>query len=98
MMTLSHSWTSCLFRKAILLSFQKKRSIIIFDLEDDMLSELMLFAKHVARKMDKVFDCDRIGVSVIGLEVPHTHVHLVPISNVGDINFAKEKTLFPLIE
>ncbi len=63
----------------------------IFDLTDEQLSELMRFAKQVAKKMDKVFDCERIGVSVIGLEVPHAHVHLMPINGVTDMDFAKEK-------
>ncbi len=63
----------------------------IFDLTDEQLSELMCFAKKVAKKMDQVFDCERIGVSVIGLEVPHAHVHLMPINGITDMDFAKEK-------
>lgn len=69
----------------------KRENDYIFDLEDSELSALMLFAKAIAKAMDKVFDCNRIGVSVIGLEVPHTHIHLVPINNIGDLNFSKEK-------
>lgn len=67
----------------------------IFDLEDDKLAELMSFAKVVAKKMDKVFDCARIGISVIGLEVPHTHIHLMPINGVADMDFGKDKLSFP---
>jgi histidine triad (HIT) family protein len=63
----------------------------IFDLEDDVLSGLFIFSKNVARMMKGKFDCNRIGISVIGLEVPHAHVHLLPINNVSDMDFSKEK-------
>lgn len=63
----------------------------IFDLDDDTLSGLMSFAKTVAKKMDKVLDCKRIGVTVIGLEVPHAHVHLIPINGIADMDFGKPK-------
>lgn len=63
----------------------------IFNLEDDLLAELMVFAKGVAKKIEEAIPCSRIGVAVIGLEVPHTHIHLVPINGVGDINFSKPK-------
>lgn len=63
----------------------------IFDLDDESLGELIIFSKSVAKKMKKVIECERIGVSVVGLEVPHTHIHLIPINNVSDMNFAKEK-------
>ncbi|MDX1446567.1 HIT family protein [Lishizhenia sp.] len=63
----------------------------IFDIEDDLLGRMMQFAKSVARKMDKAFDCNRIGVSVVGLEVPHAHIHLIPINSVQDMNFSKDK-------
>jgi histidine triad (HIT) family protein len=66
----------------------------IFDLTDDRLSELMIFAKSVAHKMDKVFDCSRIGLTVIGLEVPHTHIHLMPINGIADMDFSKNKLTF----
>ena len=66
----------------------------IFDMTDERLSELMIFAKSVAKKMDKVFDCSRIGLTVIGLEVPHTHIHLMPISGIADMDFSKEKLSF----
>ena len=67
----------------------------MFDLEDETLSKLMVFAKMVSKKIEKVIDCNRIGVAVIGLEVPHAHVHLVPINHVGDIDFSKPKLNLP---
>lgn len=69
----------------------------LFDMEDELLGEMMIFAKAVARKIKKAFPaCNRIGVTVIGLEVPHAHIHLVPINSMADMNFAKSKlTLTP---
>lgn len=61
----------------------------LFDLEDDLLADLMVFAKKVARVLRTEIPCARIGVAVIGLEVPHAHVHLVPINHVGDIDFKR---------
>lgn len=63
----------------------------IFDLDDQTLSEMMVFAKKIAKAVEKTVPCKRIGVAVIGLDVPHTHIHLVPISNVGDLDFTKER-------
>lgn len=63
----------------------------IFDVPDNYLSELLVFAKPIAKAIEKNFPCDRCGMAVIGLEVPHAHVHLVPISAVDDINFKKPK-------
>lgn len=63
----------------------------IFQLEDDSLTGLMLFAKKLAPAIEKAIPCKRLGVAVIGLEVPHTHIHLVPLQEVGDINFTKPK-------
>jgi len=63
----------------------------IFDLEDEALGALMVFSKKVAKAIDKAIPCERVGVAVIGLEVPHTHIHLVPINTVADINFANPK-------
>ena len=65
----------------------------IFDLDDDTLSALMLFSKKVAHAIKKVVDCERIGVAVIGLEVPHCHVHLAPINSVHDMDFRHSKNL-----
>ena len=70
----------------------------IFDLEDDLLTGLNLFAKKVAIKMKKVLPCERIGVTVIGLEVPHAHIHLIPINNITDINFELPKLSFSNLE
>lgn len=66
----------------------------IFNLDDTTLAGLMLFAKKVALAMDKVLDCKRIGIAVLGLEVPHTHIHLVPLTTVYDIDFSKAKLKF----
>ena len=65
-----------------------------FDLPDDLLGDLIVFAKGVARKMKKVIPCERIGMSVIGLEVAHAHIHLIPIDTVSDMNFARPKMSF----
>ncbi|MEY2923936.1 MAG: hypothetical protein RLZZ337_476 [Bacteroidota bacterium] len=72
----------------------KKPVDYIFDLEDDVLAGLNLFAKQVAKAVAKGVPCKRVGVAVIGLEVPHTHIHLIPIENVSDINFANPKLKF----
>ncbi|PCJ64047.1 MAG: HIT family protein [Bacteroidetes bacterium] len=63
----------------------------IFDMDDDLFVGLHLFSRKVAKAVQKVVPCNRIGIAVIGLEVPHTHIHLVPINNVGDINFSSSK-------
>ena len=52
---------------------------------------MMVFSKYVAKKIEKSIECDRIGVSVIGLEVPHAHIHLIPINSIADMDFSKEK-------
>ena len=69
----------------------KKEIDYIFDVEDDILQGLILFAKKVAPAIEKSVDCKRIGIMVAGLEVPHCHIHLVPINGVGDLNFANAK-------
>lgn len=63
----------------------------VFDLPDDLLGDLMVFAKKVGRAIEKVVDCKRIGVTVVGLEVPHAHVHLIPIDSIYDMEFSKPK-------
>ena len=63
----------------------------LFDLDDTLLSDLMIFAKKVAQKMERAISCERIGIAVIGLEVPHAHIHLVPLDTVGDIDFSQPK-------
>lgn len=69
----------------------KKEVDFIFDLDDDTLAGMNVFAKKVALAMKKVLPCRRIGVAVIGLEVPHTHVHLVPMNSMDDLNFTRGK-------
>ncbi len=63
----------------------------IFDLDDDLLAGMILFSKRVARAIENVVPCKRIGVAVLGLEVPHAHIHLIPINHIDDINFARKK-------
>ena len=63
----------------------------IFDIEDKQLGEMLVFAKKVALAIEKNIPCEKIGMAVIGLEVPHAHIHLVPINGVYDIDFQKEK-------
>ena len=63
----------------------------IFDLDDDLLAGLMVFAKKVATAIEKTINCERIGIAVVGLEVPHAHVHLIPINDIGDISFSRPK-------
>lgn len=67
----------------------------IFDLDDELLTHLHLFAKKVAKAMKEVIECEKIGMAVIGLDVRHTHIHLVPLKEVGDLNFAKSKLELP---
>ncbi len=67
----------------------KKEVDYIFDVEDDLLGGLMVFAKGVAKAVQAVVPCERIGVAVIGLEVPHVHVHLIPINTIADLSFTK---------
>lgn len=69
----------------------KKEIDYIFDMEDKDLSDMMVFSKSVASKMKKVLPCKKIGVTVIGLEVPHAHIHLIPINSVADMDFSKPK-------
>ena len=63
----------------------------IFDLPDDLLGDLMAFAKKVGRAIEQEVPCERIGVTVVGLEVPHAHVHLIPINSIYDMEFSKPK-------
>jgi histidine triad (HIT) family protein len=63
----------------------------IFDLDDKSLSELTLFAKKVAIGIEKVIPCKRIGIAVIGLDVPHTHIHLIPINKIDEMNFSGKR-------
>lgn len=69
----------------------KKEIDYIFDVDDELLAGMIVFAKKVARAIDKTIPCKRVGIAVLGLEVPHTHIHLIPINNIGDINFGRPK-------
>ena len=62
-----------------------------FDLNDDVLQRMIVFSKEVSRLLKGSFSCRKIGVSVVGLEVPHAHIHLIPINSIEDMNFSKEK-------
>ena len=77
--------------KGHVLVVPKREVSYIFDLEPGELSSLHLFAQQVAKAMDKTLTCTRIGMAVIGLEVPHVHIHLVPLRTVDDINFTRPK-------
>lgn len=63
----------------------------LFDVSDEELAELLVFAKPIAKAMEAVFPCNRVGISVVGLEVPHAHLHLVPINHADDLNFTRPK-------
>jgi histidine triad (HIT) family protein len=63
----------------------------LFDLGDDLLGDMMVFAKKVALAIDKTMDCKRVGLAVLGLEVPHAHIHLIPINDLYDIEFSRPK-------
>lgn len=69
----------------------KKETDYLFDIEDEMLGKMMTFAKRVAKAVEKSVACQRIGLAVIGLEVPHAHIHLIPLQSVEDINFSRPK-------
>jgi histidine triad (HIT) family protein len=66
----------------------------IFDLDDELYTGLQMFAKIVATAMKQAIPCKRIGIAVIGLEVPHTHIHLIPMNEVSDLNFSRPKLTF----
>ena len=84
--------------KGHVLVIPKQEVDYIFDLEDDLLAGLNLFAKKVAIKMKRILPCERIGVTVIGLEVPHAHIHLIPINSIADMDFSKPKKKFDSLE
>ncbi len=72
----------------------KKETDYLFDIASDEYLKLFKFTQKVAKAMDKVIVCKRIGIAVVGLEVPHAHIHLVPLNNVSDINFERPKLKF----
>ena len=63
----------------------------LFDIEDDLLAEMIIFSKIVAKKIKTAYSCKKVGLTVIGLEVPHAHIHLIPINSMSDMNFANPK-------
>lgn len=85
-------------RKGHTLVIPKKETDYIFDMEDEELAEMMVFAKHVSHKIKAVFPCKKIGVTVVGLEVPHAHIHLIPINGIADMSFSQEKLTLALDE
>lgn len=78
-------------RRGHVLVIPKVETDYIFDLEDTELGALFVFSKKVARKIKNVYPCKKVGITVIGLEVPHAHVHLVPMNSLSDMNFAQPK-------
>lgn len=70
----------------------------IFDLDDDILSEMLVFSKQIAQGIKAATHCKRVGVAVIGLEVPHVHMHLIPINKEGDMSFSNPKLTLPAQE
>ncbi len=72
----------------------KKEVDKLFDLDDQTYADLWLYSKKIADALEQVISCERIGVAVVGLEVPHAHIHLVPINGIYDIDFSKPKLKF----
>lgn len=81
--------------KGHILVIPKKETDYIFDISDEELAGLHVFAKKVSKAQEKAIPCKRIGIAVIGLEVPHAHVHLIPLNSVDDINFSRPKLTVP---
>lgn len=78
-------------KKGHVLVIPKKEVDYLFDVEDELYTGLMIFAKIVAKAIKKAIPCKRVGVAVIGLEVPHAHIHLIPMDEVSDLDFSKPK-------
>lgn len=78
-------------RKGHVLVIPKSETDKFFDLNEEYLSRILLFAQPIARAIEKSFSCDRCGMAVVGLEVPHAHMHLVPIDRIDDLNFSRPK-------
>tara|TARA_B100000029_G_scaffold516330_1_gene628756 strand:- start:96 stop:491 length:396 start_codon:yes stop_codon:yes gene_type:complete len=71
----------------------KKEIDHFFNLDDKILEDILIFSKRISKALKKTVECDRVGISVIGLEVPHAHLHLIPINQEGDMNFTNEKII-----
>lgn len=84
--------------KGHVLVIPKNEVDYIFNLDEEIYSELMVFAKKIAKALEKSVECTRIGVTVIGLEVPHAHIHLIPINSITDMDFSKPKLNLPPAE
>ena len=78
-------------REGHVLVVPKTETDNLFDLPDQYLSEILLFARPIAHAIEKSFACNRCGISVVGLEVPHAHLHLIPINSANDLNFTQAK-------
>ena len=78
-------------REGHVLVIPKTETDKFFDLSDEYLSEMLVFAKPIAKAIERSFNCNRCGIEVVGLEVPHAHMHLIPISSANDLNFNQEK-------
>lgn len=78
-------------QKGHVLVIPKEETDYIYDMGDNQLGEMMIFSKKVAKKIKVAFPCPKVGIAVVGLEVAHAHIHLIPIESVGDMNFQKEK-------
>ena len=85
-------------RKGHVLVIPKTEIDYIFDLDDDLLGRMMIFSKQVSQRIRREFPCKKVGVTVIGLEVPHAHIHLIPINSVKDMNFSQEKLQLSPVE
>ena len=72
----------------------KKEIDYLFDLDDELLGDMMIFAKKIAKAIGVSVPCKRVGIAVLGLEVPHAHIHLIPINRLDDINFSRQKLKF----
>ena len=80
--------------KGHVLVVPKKEVDKLFDLDDALLAAMLVFAKPIAKAIEKTFDCKRCGITAIGLEVPHAHLHLMPINTADDLNFTRPKMSF----
>jgi histidine triad (HIT) family protein len=78
-------------RKGHTLVVPKTETDNLFDLTDDYLSEMLVFARPIAKAIERSFNCNRCGISVIGIEVPHAHIHLIPVNSSNDLNFTQPK-------
>ena len=81
-------------REGHVLVVPKTETDKFFDLSDEYLSEMLVFAKPIAKAIERSFNCNRCGLEVVGLEVPHAHLHLIPISSANDLNFTNGKLSF----